>query len=94
MVKQSCDNSFLQDDITSIGGNLAAIWRAEQWNPFYDNSESLNVHPYARHPKPQRSPSYIAVMLNMTDAAASFPLTPHSLFQNLPVQSNLCTRTI
>ena len=39
-------------------------------------------------------PSYMAVMLNMTDVADGYPFTPFSLFPFYPVQSDSCTRSI
>ena len=35
---------------------------------------------HVRFTKPQRGPSYVAVMSNMTDAADGFPSTTRSLF--------------
>jgi hypothetical protein len=40
--------------------------------------------------KPQRSLSYMAVMLNMKDARSIFPSTPRSIYLVFPVQSRYC----
>jgi hypothetical protein len=43
---------------------------------------------------PQRIPSDMAVMLNVTDVADGFPFTPKALFPFSPVQSDPYARSI
>ena len=39
----------------------------------------------------QRGPSYMAVMLYMTDVVDGFPFTPHFILLFYPLQSHYCT---
>jgi hypothetical protein len=53
----------------------------------------LYVLAFSFQPQHRRHPSYMAVMLDMTDAADGFPFTPLPLLPFSHALSDLCTFT-